>query len=168
MTITLAEDQDLEDRRYQELHAIIAEQRTYYESMMEIAQAATADEWGPEEKQRIQELATKVTDAFDRSKKAFVDWVVIVNHNLTVRENRRKEEEKARIEKEEARKKCFNHPERHEDEIFIANATMSGFGGMGWKSKRLGNGFMDIDEMVYPVFISIEEAVQHKLIDPPQ
>jgi hypothetical protein len=168
MTIVLSEDKELEERRYEELQAIIAEQRTHYESMMEIAQAATADKWTPEEKQHLQELATKVTDAFDRSKKAFIDWAVTVNHNLTIRENRRKEEEKARMEKEEERKKFFNHPERCEDEIFIANATMSGFIGMGWKSKRLGNGFPNLGETVYPVFISVREATEHKLIDPPQ
>lgn len=63
----------------------------------------------------------------------------------------------------------FNHPERKPDEMFFGNVTHSAFICMGWKTKRLGQGFEDglgdgNDATIYPLFVNVNEAYEYGLI----
>ncbi len=64
---------------------------------------------------------------------------------------------------------AFNHPERKHHEMYFTLATRNKFNIMQWQSKRLGeptnaHAGQTPEGVLYPVFISLEEAREHKLI----
>ncbi len=64
----------------------------------------------------------------------------------------------------------FNHPERRDDEVFLGNATTSGLAGYGrYTTARIGKAVVDglgdrpTEDTVFPIFVSIEEALEKSL-----
>ncbi|MEK7089249.1 MAG: hypothetical protein AAB920_00320 [Patescibacteria group bacterium] len=66
----------------------------------------------------------------------------------------------------------FTHPHREDDEIFFGNVTTAGLAGCErYATKRADKGFVDglgsglNDNVVFPVFIKIEEAIAKNLFN---
>ncbi|MFA6407692.1 MAG: hypothetical protein WCV80_03240 [Candidatus Paceibacterota bacterium] len=68
------------------------------------------------------------------------------------------------IEELETHMRYFNHPERNDDEIFLANVSFNGFWGSAHITKRIGNPFGDKTEPTYPMFIKISEATEKHIL----
>lgn len=61
----------------------------------------------------------------------------------------------------------IKHPEQHDDEVLIANSSLSDISRIGWKSKRVGIVAYDVYgnpiKGLVPVFISKQEIKESGL-----